>query len=197
MKTNNHQKIKRLAINLAALLIIIGVIFLGNFLTAPKVLTSQDINLPALKNQVAPDGVRIDLKTGSFQVAIRLNQDGQLDDSHAADMLALYHWVQEYFGEYKCGPDYPPNLCVFDKVEFLFVDATETMSEEGLPQTSLFKMVLIGLDQVQIDKLLAIDPQPTTIQALMEYLGQVAKGTNYTGVFYEEFANEPYLGLNK
>lgn len=192
---NKESRKKRFLINGLSLLIIAGVIILGNFLTAPKALTNQDVDLPALKNQVAPDGVKVNLKTGSIQIALLLDPDGKLDDSHAADMLTLYRWGQEYFGEYKCGPDYPPNLCVFDEVEFVFIDEVETMSEEGLPQTSLYEMFLIGLDQVQIEKLLALDPQPTTIEALMGYLNQVAIDTDGTGVFYEEL-DEPYLGLN-
>lgn len=194
---NKESKAKRLIINGLSLIIILGVILLGLFTTAPKALTNQDVDLPALKNRVAPDGVKVNLKMASIQIALRLDPNGKLDDSHAADMLTLYRWGREYFGQPKCGPNYQPNQCVLGKVEFIFVDAKKTMSEDGLPQASLFKMFLIGLDQVQIDKLLALDPQPTTAKELMEYLYQVGQETQGTGVNYEEFTNEPYLGLNK
>lgn len=178
MKPTNRQKIKRLAINLAALLVITIVALLA---IAPTQFWGQNDlpdDLPPLKGQI--NDVDIDLKLGEINVALVVKETDTQDDI-AADMVAIYKWGRGHLPPYACGPGNPPNLCVKMWVRITLVVSNNT--------GDLYPMTTIGLDQVGLEKLAREDPQG--MEKLSAFFEKVSQESNNSNISYEEYPAPP------
>lgn len=183
MKTTNRQKIKRLAINLAALLIITTVAFLAVAPTQFWGRSDLPADLPSLKGQVKD--VNIDPKLGEINVALVVKKTDTQDDV-AADTIALYKWGRAKLPPLVCGDDYPPNLCVQR-----WVKVTWVFEQDG----KYYPVLTIGLDQMGIDRLIEKDPRG--YEELNAFLLDIKEKSNGTGLFYDEYPvpPEPFTGF--
>lgn len=82
-----------------------------------------------------------------------------------ADVLETYRWSQQYFQPIRCGPSYPQGLCRLGYTRIYLLVVSDVKGPGGNTKAYGIRYVL-GLDQVQIEKLLKGDT-PLTFNSLV------------------------------
>jgi hypothetical protein len=173
----NKNPKKRLIINLVAFLIIGAVAFLASrfYSTggAPSQAAGEDF--PKLSIQV----VETKVEPAKIQAAVVLDNKSVSEEDFVADILEIYTWGRSYFRPYKCGDEYPPNLCQYGEVHIFVLVPMEGVPSTTGPVEVYMTLVELWLDQAQIDVLLSA--QPTSFTELDEFHSSVAQQTEGTG----------------
>lgn len=186
MKQKNPMK--RLAINIVAILIIAAVAFLASRYASPKGLTLDQIDLPQLSAMKV-----VEAKVDAARVQVAIEIVGEDEPAIVADFVTLYQWGRTKFGPVKCGSEYPPELCQIGEVHIFLLGSQEDVpSVTGEPVEVYLTKLEIWLDQVQIDA--NLDP---TIQSFAEFEkihNSVAQKTQGTGGGIE-LVNEIFTGF--
>lgn len=159
----------------------------------PRPATLAEANLPPLSAlKPIEGGLDIRPQAGVVRVALEV-QRGSSDEAVTADLLAIYRWGRGYYTELKCGPDYPANMCRVGLVTVLLVGREQVVTTTGTAERYV-KVLAMGLDQIQLDKLLAAPP--ANFEAMLEWHAAVAEATLGTGGFIRAYnPPEPFEGF--
>lgn len=169
---------KRLVVNTAAALLIIGVAVLASLSYEPLSKNVGNIEPPALATLKVVDV--LSPKPSLVALALRIPEKSGGD--LVSDILETYRWARAKFPSViKCGKEYPGELCDYGVVVIFLVSSThEEIPLVHSTDQGYDKVALLILDQTQIDKLLAKIP-PETMQEVLEFHQKVAQETEGTG----------------
>lgn len=187
MKQKNPMR--RLAINIVALLIIAAVALLGFSPSSQSTAQpDENVDLPQLS---AMKIVEAKVDDARVQVAIEIVTSDE--PTIVADFVALYQWGRIKFGPVKCGKEYPVELCQIGEVHiFLLALEEDVPSPTGEPVEVYLTKLEIWLDQIQIDA--NLDPTIQSFAEFEEIHNSVAQETQGTGGGIET-KNEIFTGL--
>jgi hypothetical protein len=184
---------KRLILNTVALLVIVAVGFLALRAYDPPPMTMADsgIPVPEVKYLEIADTL-FEPENGRIAIALVIPERVPPTGGIIADILEVYRWSRSYYLPIKCGEDYPPEMCRIGLTEIYLIQPT-TVMRRGMPIELDTLLISMGLDQIQIDKLLNGTP-PETLQELFGFHEQVMQTTQSTGGYIYQ-PEEPQLFL--
>lgn len=146
----------------------------------PPKLQISGFDGPDLKTLVVVDHL-VDLEKGRIALAFEIPDDAN-SGGLIADVLETYRWANAHYLPVKCGNLYSPEMCRIGITEIYIVERSEVPVVGGTAETYLLK-VAMGLDQIQVDRLLAAPP-PETQQELVAFHTQVDAETAGTGGYF-------------
>ena len=185
---------KRRILNTVALLVIVAVGFLASRAYDPPPMTMADSGIPVPDLTLEIADTLFEPENGHIALALVIPERVPPSGVIIADVLEVYRWSRGYYLPIKCGKDYPPDLCQIGQTEIYLIQPT-TVTRRGAPIELDVLLLSMGLDQVQIDKLLNGTP-PETQQELFGFHAQVMQETGTTGGYlYQPEGMQLFLGI--
>jgi len=160
----------------------------------PRTVIQKGVEIPGLSAFEVVDYV-FDPEGGRISLALELT-DRATNGGIIADLMELYRWSGEFYPPTKCGDDYPPELCKIGATDIWVLQRGQVTVVGGVAEA--YEVIwVMGLDQVQIDRLLASIP-PATIAEMDQFHQRVSQNTGGTGG-YSQFPNPPvpFGGLSR
>lgn len=170
---------KRLILNAIALLVIVAVGFLASrSYDAPKMtVPGTDIPAPELRELQIVD-ILFEPENARIVLALEIPEN-PTSGGIIADIMEIYRWSRGYYLPIRCGEDYPPELCKVGTTEIYLLSRAEIRVVGGVANVYMLEIAM-GLDQIQMDKLLNGTP-PETLQELFGFHQEVQQATQGTG----------------